>query len=178
LLTTNYSETLWFKLNLMDSLHRVTLKHSDSNWIWWTAYNTSLLNTRFKFHFIFFPPPFKISIPGKGSHFLLRYRVQTGSGPTQPPILWISGFFPGGKATRAWSWPLAEIKNTWNYASTHTYVSMAWYLLKYRDKFTLALRAVCRGCVKCGSYYIVYCHGYINMPTCGGWLVITIKSLM
>jgi hypothetical protein len=36
-------------------------------------------------------------------------------GPTQPPIQWISGFFPGGKASGAWRWPptrsSAEVKN-------------------------------------------------------------------
>jgi hypothetical protein len=29
-------------------------------------------------------------------------------GPTQPPIQWVSGFFPGGKAVGVWSWPPAH----------------------------------------------------------------------
>jgi hypothetical protein len=30
----------------------------------------------------------------------------------------------------------AEVKNAWIYMSTPTYVFMAWYLVKHRDKFT------------------------------------------
>jgi len=31
-------------------------------------------------------------------------------GPAQPPIQWVrGGFFPGGKAAGAWSWPLTSI---------------------------------------------------------------------
>jgi hypothetical protein len=30
----------------------------------------------------------------------------------------------------------AEVKNTWSYTFTPSYVFMAWYLIKYRDSFT------------------------------------------
>jgi hypothetical protein len=59
-----------------------------------------------------------------GVRFLARardfsplYSVQTGSGPTQPPLQWVPGaVFPGGKwpgleADLSPSWPSAEVKN-------------------------------------------------------------------
>jgi hypothetical protein len=35
-------------------------------------------------------------IPGKGKRFSFLRNVQTGSGPTQPPIQWVPGLFPLG----------------------------------------------------------------------------------
>lgn len=36
-------------------------------------------------------------------------------GPTQPPVQWVPGFFPGGKGSGAWLWPptpyCVEVKN-------------------------------------------------------------------
>jgi hypothetical protein len=45
----------------------------------------------------------------KGQEFSLLHVVQTGSGvhPTSYPI-GTGGFFPGGKAAWAWSWPLTS----------------------------------------------------------------------
>jgi hypothetical protein len=36
----------------------------------------------------------------------------------------------------------AEVKNTWSYTSTNTYVFMAWCLVKDRDKFALTFSLV------------------------------------
>jgi hypothetical protein len=53
-------------------------------------------------------------------------------GPTPPPVKWVSGFeaehsLPSGSV----------VKNKWNYTSTPPYIFMVWYLVKYRDNFTL-----------------------------------------
>jgi len=34
---------------------------------------------------------------------------RTPLGPTQPPVQWVSIFFPGGKAAGAWLWPSTPI---------------------------------------------------------------------
>ena len=42
--------------------------------------------------------------PGVGTRFSVP--VETGAGPTSPPVQWVQGFFPGGKLARAGlSWP-------------------------------------------------------------------------
>jgi hypothetical protein len=49
---------------------------------------------------------------GQGQNiFLFSRNAQTRCGAIQPPIQWVPGFFPGGKAAGAWSWPLTSIHN-------------------------------------------------------------------
>jgi len=41
--------------------------------------------------------------------FLPTTAYRTALGPIQPPIQWVSGALPWGKAAGAWSWPLISI---------------------------------------------------------------------
>jgi hypothetical protein len=73
----------------------------------------------------------------------LRHRVQTGSGLHPASYLMgTGGSFAGNKAAGSWSWQLtpssAEVKNSWSYTSTPTYVFIAWCLVKYVDKIYLS----------------------------------------
>jgi hypothetical protein len=78
------------------------------------------------------------------------------SSPSRPDRLWgtlsllSSGYreilhWGGGKRPRReakHSRPSrVEVKNEWGYTSTPKYVSMAWQLVKHRDKFTFTFRA-------------------------------------
>jgi hypothetical protein len=52
----------------------------------------------------------RVRFPAVAGNFSLHHRVQNGSGshPASYPM-GTSGSFPGGKAARAWSWPLTSI---------------------------------------------------------------------
>jgi hypothetical protein len=70
------------------------------------------------------------SSPGRGEIFLFPVSSRPVLGPTQPPILWVTGAFspqvkrPGREAD--YSLPTsAEVKNTWICTSTPPYVVMA-----------------------------------------------------
>jgi hypothetical protein len=61
-----------------------------------------------------------------------------------PPILLSSGYwglFPGGKATKTWSWPPASSwrrgEDWWSCTSSPPYGFMAWCLIKRRDNLTV-----------------------------------------
>jgi hypothetical protein len=49
----------------------------------------------------------RVRLPAGAGNFSLHHRVQNGSGahPASYPV-GTRGFFPGGKASGAWSWPL------------------------------------------------------------------------
>jgi hypothetical protein len=75
--------------------------------------------------------------------FLFITMSRPALGPTQPPIQWVlegrglslGAKLPGRKAEHTPP-TSAEVKNAWSYTSTPQYVSVAWCLVKHRDKFT------------------------------------------
>jgi hypothetical protein len=74
--------------------------------------------------------------------FLFTIASRTALGPTQHPIQGVPRALslgvkrPGREADHSPP-SSAEVKNTWSYTSTPTYVFMAWCLAKHRDNFTL-----------------------------------------
>jgi hypothetical protein len=50
------------------------------------------------------PTGYGLNGPGIGSQWAARFSapVKTGPGAHQPPAQWVLGFFPGGKAAKAW----------------------------------------------------------------------------
>jgi hypothetical protein len=69
------------------------------------------------------------SSPGGGEIFLFSTSSGPVLGPTQSPIKWIPGIFPGVKRPRSEADHLpptsAEVKKTWVYTSTRPYAFMA-----------------------------------------------------
>jgi hypothetical protein len=53
-------------------------------------------------------PVFHFYSPERGKFFLLSTSSRPTLGPTQPPIQWVRGHFPRGKAAGAWSWQLTS----------------------------------------------------------------------
>jgi hypothetical protein len=82
-----------------------------------------------------------LEFPVEAGIFSLRHRVQPvcGAHPVSCPV-GTGTPSPGVKRSDRKadhsSLSSAEVKNTWSYTSTHTYVFLAWYFVKHRDDFT------------------------------------------
>jgi hypothetical protein len=83
------------------------------------------------------------SIPGWGRRFFLLLSVQTGPGGQATTYRMGTGSsFTGGSEADHSSPSSAEDMNAWSYASTVSYVFMAWCLIKHRDKFTFIVLVI------------------------------------
>jgi hypothetical protein len=83
----------------------------------------------------------RVRFSAGAGNFSLHHPVQNGSGPTKPPIQWVSRALslgvkrPGREADHSPP-SSAEVKNAWSYTSTPQYVFMVWCLVTHRDNFT------------------------------------------
>jgi hypothetical protein len=83
-----------------------------------------------------------VRVPAGAGNFSLHHRVQTGWGPTQPPVQWVPGAVPLGKklpGREADNSPQSsvEVKNEWSYTSTPQYAFIAWYSAKSQGQLYL-----------------------------------------
>jgi hypothetical protein len=63
-----------------------------------------------------------VRIPAGPRHYFLLHNIQPGSGPTEPPVKWVPGFFPSmlkrpGREVDHSPPSSAEVKNEWSYVS-------------------------------------------------------------
>jgi hypothetical protein len=73
--------------------------------------------------------------------FLFATSIQIGSGahPGSSPMD-ASGSLPKGCEADHSFLSRAEVNNVWGYTSTLLYAYITWYLIKYRDNFSLPFR--------------------------------------
>jgi hypothetical protein len=85
----------------------------------------------------------RVRFPAGAGNFSLHHRVQNGSGAhTASYPMGTRGSFPGGKAARAWSWPLASIqcrgeKMSGTIPPLTQYAFMAWCSVKAQGQLYL-----------------------------------------
>jgi len=66
---------------------------------------------------------------------LFTIASRSALGPTQLPIEWVPGALSPGCECDPLPPSSAEVKNTWSYTVTPSYIFIAWYLDKQRDNF-------------------------------------------
>lgn len=78
--------------------------------------------------------------------FLFVTKSKPAVDPTQPPVQWYRGYFvrcnAASRRTNHSPPSSVEVKNSWSYTSTSTYVFITWCLIKYKGKLYLYLNSL------------------------------------
>lgn len=81
-------------------------------------------------------------VPNTSKYFSVDHHIQTGSGPTEPPMYCIQGSQSRQSMRLKTHSSNAEINYKLHFTSTRTYIFMAWYVSKGQLYITITLQGI------------------------------------